>query len=176
MGEDAGDGIVPGDEVSSTAASASHKASATSAPHGVVRVFCKVSATVGMNGDATLRMSGEPGYQPEPPEPQPRPEPQPEPEQAPTGAGAGAGAGAEAMQLAAGPRPSTSDAEALAQLMGPPISDALLQSLLNMSDAERRRLAEELLRSLSEDDLKALLQGMRRFPWEVDVECQVRSC
>ena len=161
-----GDGVVTGQEFS-TVASASHKASATTAMNNVVRTFCKVSATVGIRGEAALGTSDEPGYQPArpAPAPQPAPQPEPEPEQAPAaGAGAAGGGG--------GGGAAFSDSDALAQLMGPPVSDALLQSLLNMSDADRMRLAEELLKSLSAEDLKALLQGMRRFEWEVDVECQ----
>ena len=51
-------------------------------------------------------------------------------------------------------------------------ADALLRSMLDLDAAERARLAAELLRSLDPDDLKALLQSLRRFPWEEDAEAQ----
>ena len=51
-------------------------------------------------------------------------------------------------------------------------ADALLHSMLDLDAAERARLAAELLRSLDPDDLKALLQSLRRFPWEEDGEAQ----
>jgi Ca2+-binding EF-hand superfamily protein len=153
-----GDGVVTADEFK-TVASATHTAKATTSMNNVTRTFCHVNASVGFRGEAS--MGARDGRPPTPPRAlSPEPEPEPEPR-------AAAAAAAAALSPA-----SFSDADALAQLMGPPISDALLQSLLDMSTEERMRLAEELLRSLDPDDLRALLQKMRRFPWEVDCEAQ----
>ena len=138
----------------STVATTSHKAQATTSVDGVARTFCRVRATVGLSGAAGVGARDGPPTPPRSPSPEPLPEAEPTPPPAES-------------------KPASfSDEQALARLLGPPISDSLLQELLNMSAEERMRLAEDLLRSLDSDDLRALLQKMRRFPWEVDCEAQ----
>lgn len=140
-----------------TVAHTTHKAQARTSMQNSAQTLCRVHASVGLSGQASV--SARDGC-PTPPRslsPEPEPEAEPPPQPAPPP-----------------PQPlaSFSDEEALGRLVGPPISDTLLQGLLNMSAEERMRLAEELLRSLDPDDLRALLQQMRRFPWEVDCEAQ----
>ena len=150
----------------STVATTSHKAQATTSVDGVARTFCRVRASVGLSGEASVGARDGPPTPPRSPSPELRPEAEPAPP--------------PALLPEAEPTPppaeskaaSFRDEEALARLVGPPISDSLLQELLNMSAEERMRLAEDLLRSLDPEDLRALLQKMRRFPWEVDCEAQ----
>lgn len=149
--DQAGDAVAR--EEFDTVASTSHRAQATTTVSGAARTFCRVRASVGLSGQASVGARDGPPTPPRSPSPEllPEAEPTPAPELNPA---------------------NFSDAEALARLIGPPVSESLLQELLNMSAEDRMRLAEDLLRSLDPEDLQALLQKMRRFPWEVDCEAQ----
>jgi hypothetical protein len=169
--DQAADGAAVAGEEFDTVASASHRVQATTTVRGAVRTFCRVRASVGLSGQASVGARDGPPTPPRSPSPEAEPTPAPElPDAEPTPVPELPEAETKtAPEL----KPVTvSDAEMLAQLIGSPISDSLLQELLTMSAEDRMRLAEDLLRSLDPDDLLALLQKMRRFPWEIDCEAQ----
>ena len=47
-----------------------------------------------------------------------------------------------------------------------------LAALMALDTAQRRELAAALLHAMDPDELRALLQGMRKFAWEVEAEAQ----
>ena len=100
-------GGVAGEE-SDTTASTSHRAQATTTVSGAARTFCRVRATVGLSGEASVGARDGPPTPPRSPSPELLPEAEltPPPE----------------LKSA-----NFSDAEALAQLIGPPVSDSLLE-------------------------------------------------
>jgi hypothetical protein len=50
--------------------------------------------------------------------------------------------------------------------------DSIMNAFRNMSSEDRMNLARDLLATMSPDELRDLLQGMRRFPWEEDMGAQ----
>ena len=50
--------------------------------------------------------------------------------------------------------------------------ESIMSAVRNMSSEERMNLTKDLLATMSPDELRDLLQGMRRFPWEEDMGAQ----